>query len=275
MEKMLHLEVKKLRQAQRVQEGLLRQDMASQHQGPQPNWFAQEVLRILEKEIPKLHKDRPPTGPSTFDSGPSSTLHVHFQSSPTRHGGGDHIFGAGPQAAAEEIPASAREIPRGGGSGAELPVRHGINSDSSYPVCTNNSSQQSSSPLLSSNLLPSVTGEGSQDENPPDEGIDKESDDQEREGTYMQMPPFGPPQLRTRPRAGRSSPDYLNPSTSRDRLQRDSTQHYHNENEEFRRRRDGGAMSEYGDGGEVTPTHMTGFAGLRPDRRGKGRGSPQ
>lgn len=75
----------------------------------------------------------------------------------------------------------------------------------------------------------------------------------------MQMPPFGPPKLASRPPIRRRSPD--GPDSFSDTFDQRPTMHGSGSGP-ARRGRNSSKISEYGDGGEVTATHRAGAVGL-------------
>jgi hypothetical protein len=108
MRKILDIEFNKLQHAQH---------RMSPDQVLNPNVFAQEVLQILEKEIPRLQMNNPPDSPPTSHSGPSTTSSVLDQPSPitppstsSHHSGGNKAFVVEPQS--EEIQISRRKVLR-------------------------------------------------------------------------------------------------------------------------------------------------------------------
>lgn len=220
-EKMLDIEFNKL---QHIQDELLKQHRISPNQVIELNYFVREVLRVMEKEIPRLHTNNLPNSPSTFDSGSPSTSPVSDQpspitpsSTPPHRNEGDQAFVVELQA--EEASFSRRKVSRRRKTRSEPPV--------SIIVLTisrifNNLSQQHILSLSPSSSLRSSIAEVEIQNEESSEGIHEE--EQEKEGTYMQIPPFGPPELRPHPRVGRRSPNYSNPSVADMTQKKDSLQ---------------------------------------------------
>ncbi|GFF57114.1 hypothetical protein IFM51744_09097 [Aspergillus udagawae] len=73
LRKSIRIELKKLQDDKQAQEGTLKHTSAIAKQDVSPNYFSQEVLRILEREIPKLNRNQSPDYPSTPGFGPSSS----------------------------------------------------------------------------------------------------------------------------------------------------------------------------------------------------------
>ncbi|KAL3456046.1 hypothetical protein BJX64DRAFT_281649 [Aspergillus heterothallicus] len=295
LQRSMEIGFRKLQDDQRVQSEMLNQGSATvtvnQHISPKD--FAQEVLRMLQKEIPriKLPPRQPPDGPSTPDSDPSSSSSAPHQKNPsTPPSSPPHSNNAGqgpmmpvwPQkvsrkALKEPDETSQQQNPHAVSSAAPL----------SFPSQTNRivtSSYQSSpipispSPSPAVPQLTSVAGDESEQEETLEE-------DQAQPGPYVPTALFGTPEPSPRPRAGRSSPTHLAPSSSGNNQQAESrniprsNSNGHSEQRSgtlypASRRRSGSQISIYGIDGEVTHTHLTGAAGLRPGwQRRKGESS--
>ncbi|KAL2816291.1 hypothetical protein BJX63DRAFT_143272 [Aspergillus granulosus] len=255
-EKMLEIEFNKLQHTQRVlEEGSLNR-RASSNQNLEPNDFVREIIQILKKEIPRLNGNKSPDRPSTLDSpspsispAPEMSSPITSVSSPPPHNSGDDEFVTEPQV--ENIPLSKRKVSRRRKTQSEPPPFR--------------------SKLSSSSLLSGVAAVEGPVEEIPEEEMEDQDQGHGEQGTCMQMPPFGPPKLSPRPRAGRSSPAYPNPSGGRHDPQGDNFQPLI-DSYPVSRKPNGSKISVYGDEGEVPPTHMMGFAGLPPEsRRGKRR----
>lgn len=80
---MLGIEFKKLQQAQQVQKKLLMQEKISLSQHFEAKEFAQKIMQILEKEIPRLENRQPARSLSTPDSRSPSTSPIANEPSPT------------------------------------------------------------------------------------------------------------------------------------------------------------------------------------------------
>jgi hypothetical protein len=272
---------KKLQDDQRVQSEMINQGLATvtANQHLSPNDFAQEVLRMLKKEIPriKLPPRQPPDSPLTPDSDPSSgssALHLKPPSTPPSSPSHSNVAGWGPmiplepqelsgQALKEPDRTSQRQNPHPVSSTAPLPFHPRANRIliSSYqPLPTS----PSPSPALPQ--LTSVAGDESEQEETPKE-------DRPQPGPYVPTALFGPPEPGPRPRAGRSSPTHLAPSSRGSNQQAESRNMPYSNSDSGQQsgklysvggRRSGSKMSIYGIDGEVTHTHLTGSAGLRP-----------
>ncbi|KAL4749329.1 hypothetical protein BDW72DRAFT_214135 [Aspergillus terricola var. indicus] len=72
----------RLQEDKRVQEEMLKQRSVTAKQNDSADYFAQEVIRILKREIPKLHRNQPPGRPWTPDFGPSSSSSAPRQQVP-------------------------------------------------------------------------------------------------------------------------------------------------------------------------------------------------
>ncbi|KAL4876695.1 hypothetical protein BJY04DRAFT_222871 [Aspergillus karnatakaensis] len=72
LRKSLDIGLKKLQDDQRAQVHIVKQRHASARDDISPSKFAQEVLRIVKKDIPKLYRQPPPDSPPTTGSAPSS-----------------------------------------------------------------------------------------------------------------------------------------------------------------------------------------------------------
>ncbi|KAL4735034.1 hypothetical protein BDV11DRAFT_208838 [Aspergillus similis] len=72
----------KLQEDKRAQEEMLKQKSATAKQDVSAVYFAQKIIRILEREIPKLHRNQPSDSPSTPDPGPSSSASAPRRQTP-------------------------------------------------------------------------------------------------------------------------------------------------------------------------------------------------
>ncbi|KAJ5153203.1 uncharacterized protein N7482_009681 [Penicillium canariense] len=252
LKEMLRIDVRKLQQAQLVQEKLHVQHGVSPGDNLEPKSFAQEILKILEKENPRLRMDKPLHSPSTSDSRAPSSSPVSKEASLI-------------------IPPSISP-PRSGGDPAFVIEPQGENISLPRPKVPRKRKTQSAPARIPPSMLPTPSFLSSVAEfKSPNQGIHEQDADQEKQGAYMQMPPFGPPKLVTRPRAGRSSSDGPNPSGDVHDQQGDGSRR-HNGSSSALKIRNSSNISVYGNEGEVTPSHKTGFAGLPPgNRKGKGR----
>ncbi|KAL3473080.1 hypothetical protein BJX99DRAFT_261759 [Aspergillus californicus] len=260
---------KRLQDDQRVHSEMLNQRLATVtvNQHLSPNDLAQEVLRMLRKEIPriKLPPRQPPDSPLTPDSDPSSgssAPHQKAPSTPPSSPPHSNAAGRGPM-----IPLEPQELTR---QALEEPDRTSQRQNPHPPLPT--------SPLPSPALpqLISIVGDESEQEETPKE-------DRPQPSPYVPTALFGPPEPGPRPRAGRSSPTHLAPSSSGSNQQAESrNMPYSNSHSGQRsgklysagRRRSESQISIYGIDGEVTHTHLTGAAGLRPGwQRRKGESS--
>lgn len=79
---MLGIEFNKLQQAQRVQKKLLMQQQISPSQHLEAKEFAQKIMQILEKEIPRLKNHQPAESQSTSESRSPPTSPISNESSP-------------------------------------------------------------------------------------------------------------------------------------------------------------------------------------------------
>jgi hypothetical protein len=129
--KSMGIELKKLHDNKQAQEETLKHTSAIVKQGASPNDFAQEILRILEREIPKLNRNQPPDFPSTSGFGPSSssTARRHRDSSmksssPPRPNAGGQETGLPSQL--EEVSGWDREAPCGGVCPQEGQSKHHV-----------------------------------------------------------------------------------------------------------------------------------------------------
>ncbi|KAE8364628.1 hypothetical protein BDV27DRAFT_157675 [Aspergillus caelatus] len=241
LEKMLSIETDKLRRAQRSQEKLLTQHMVAPRHDAKLDDFAQAILRLLEKEIPRLFMNKPPGSPPTSDSRSPPSSPNAYQRSPI-------------------TPPSSPPCPNGGirGSAVRLQPKEMLSPSLEGP---RRSVRQTRDPPLSTTRSLRGVEVDAQEEVPDDK------DSKEQTGPYMPMPPFGLPTLAPRPRAGRtwdSGDDFIQsesrppPTASRSSLQRNGGPSSSRAN-----RQNGSIISVYGNDGEVTPTHLTGGLGLQ------------
>ncbi|KAL4982326.1 hypothetical protein BDW68DRAFT_192235 [Aspergillus falconensis] len=255
LRKSMGIELKKLQDNRRVQEETFKQRSVTAKQDDSPIRFAQEILRIVEKEIPKLNHKQSPDSPSTPDSGPSSSSSAPRERAPSTAPSSPPR----PNARGQEsvVPSQIQEVAVQDPEGP-CEVCQQQHRSHHHPLSA------SLSPPLSH--LPSVAGDRSE------QGESMEEDSPQH-GPYVQMPPFGPPEARPRPRPGRSSPADLSPSGSRgDQRAKSRNPHYSDSFSGQRdrrsysgsKRRTGSRISVYGDDGEVTHTHLTGSTGLPP-----------
>ncbi|KAE8418404.1 hypothetical protein BDV36DRAFT_295244 [Aspergillus pseudocaelatus] len=242
LEKMLSIEIDKLRRAQRSQEKLLTQHMVAPRHDAELDDFAQDILRLLEKEIPRLFMNKPPGSPPTSDSRSPPSSPNAYQRSPI-------------------TPPSSPPCPNGGnrGSAVRLQPKEMLSPSLEGP---RRSVRQTRDPPLSTTTRSLRGVEVDAQEEVPDD-----KDSKEQTGPYMPMPPFGLPTLAPRPRAGRtwdSGDDFIQsesrppPTASRSSLQRNGGPSSSQAN-----RQNGSIISVYGNDGEVTPTHLTGGLGLQ------------
>ncbi|GLA46079.1 hypothetical protein AnigIFM63604_008866 [Aspergillus niger] len=287
---------KKLQDDQRVQSEMLNHGLATVtvNHHLSPNDFAQEVLRMLKKEIPRtrLPPRQPPDSPLTPDSDPSSGSSAPHQkppSTPPSSPPHSNAAGRGPM-----IPLEPKELSR---QGLKEPDRtsqrqnpHPVNSTApptppTFPSRANRIQTSSYQPLPTSPSPPpalpeftSIAGDESEQEETPKE-------DRPQPGPYVPTALFGPPEPgpRPRPRAGQSSPTHLASSSSGSNQQAESRKMpYSNRHSgqqsgklySASKRRAGSQISIYGIDGEVTHTHLTGAIGLQPGwQRRKGESS--
>ncbi|KAJ5684743.1 uncharacterized protein N7477_001088 [Penicillium maclennaniae] len=80
--KMLGIEFEKLQQAQRIQKKLMMQQQISPSQHLKANEFAQSIMQILKKEIPRLKRQHPAESQSMSDSRSSPTSPTSNEPSP-------------------------------------------------------------------------------------------------------------------------------------------------------------------------------------------------
>ncbi|KAL4812461.1 hypothetical protein BDW67DRAFT_178697 [Aspergillus spinulosporus] len=80
--KSTEISFKKLQEDKRNQEEILRQRSSTAKQDKSAARFAEDIIRILEKEIPKLYRAQLPDSPSTPDPGSSSTSSAPPQQAP-------------------------------------------------------------------------------------------------------------------------------------------------------------------------------------------------
>jgi hypothetical protein len=79
---MLKIERDKLKQAQRVQKRLLMQQQISPSQHLEAKEFAQKIMQILKKEIPRLENLQPAESQSTSESRSPPTSPISSEPSP-------------------------------------------------------------------------------------------------------------------------------------------------------------------------------------------------
>ncbi|CEL07676.1 hypothetical protein ASPCAL10832 [Aspergillus calidoustus] len=263
---MLRIDFDKLQKAQRAQQQFFEQQKTASHKpNSDRNHFGEKVIRSLKKEISRVPNNRPPDSPSSMDSTPplSSPTPDHLSrltppSSPPSQGSGDAIFPTEVVDLAEDEEAPSEQKTSSGPVSAPHPWQRA----SSHP-----SSPKPPTPPSP----PCGSGTGSEDESYSNKKDYNEAEEQPLEGSYMALPPFGPPRLCPRPKPARASTDYLNPPGSvEDRTDTISSHiagHSWDKNigsDSRLRRRNGSTISVYGNEGEVTPTHKTGSAGLPP-----------
>ncbi|KAL4923230.1 uncharacterized protein BDV17DRAFT_297208 [Aspergillus undulatus] len=243
LSKSMDIGFKKLQDDKRAQEELLKQRSMTAEQDASPVYFAQEILRVLKKEIPKLHQNQPRDSPSTPDSGPSSSSPAFYQqvpstppSSPPRPSAGD---------LESVVPSQLQEVSTQGPEAQEQQQQQPQN----HPL------SESPSPPLP-HLSGAVGGESE---------LESKEDVSPQPGPYVRMPPFA----------------QLTPSSSggdqrvENRMLPCSTNHSGQRIREpysGAKRQNGSRISAYGNDGEVTHTHLTGSAGLPPGwqrRRGE------
>lgn len=270
---MLEVEVRKLKHARRRQEEFFLQHRLSPTQSPELKSFAEEILQIVEKGISRLQDSQPaPRGPSTVGSRLPSTflesevrLPVTPPLTPPHKNDRDQTSEVEPEA---EVISTPRQKVRRRRTRSEPPVSL-INSLTLYPKVINHS-QQNISPLSPSHsFLGTVAEAEDQNEGSPEQELHGQKQDRGNYGVYVQVPPVGSLKFGPRPKAGRTSPDSFSPSASRLGRQEDTPQRQSRPHS-YPRRRHGSKTSVYGNGGEVTPYHLTGFIGLPPGK-GKGR----
>jgi hypothetical protein len=80
--KMLKIELDKLKQAQWVQRRLLMQQQISPSQQLETEEFAQKIMQILAKEIPRLKIHQPAESQSTSESRSPPTSPISSEPSP-------------------------------------------------------------------------------------------------------------------------------------------------------------------------------------------------
>ncbi|GFF64719.1 hypothetical protein CNMCM6936_005058 [Aspergillus lentulus] len=180
-QKMLGIEFDKLQQAQRVQKTLMMQQQTSLGQHLEARDFAQKIMQILEKEIPRLKIQQPAEGQSMSNlrSPPTSPISnkpspITTRSPPTPSSSGSQTSVSKLQQD-EDVSSPGKQIPRQR-STQSAPSR--IPSRSSPP-----------SLFLSDGGSDSHDDLGTKSETP------YQNAGQDQGGAYMQMPPFGPPKL--------------------------------------------------------------------------------
>ncbi|KAL2869081.1 uncharacterized protein BJX67DRAFT_379560 [Aspergillus lucknowensis] len=235
------------RELRKANEELRSQQLATSNQNVMPRDFAIQVLQMLETENPRLSMNKPPSS-STHTSRPSSASPPPEQpspitppSSPPLGRGGDGEVMTEPQ---PEVISRRPSKVRQAGSRQSQPSHPPSPSPPSLPQAPQ--------------LIPRA------DEGENQQGQDK-IDVQEEQGLWVPTALFGPPKRGPRPAPGRISPEPLH--TSRDRLGEQADRRA--SRDDYRRRRqgrgrNGSLISVYGNDGEVTATHLTGFAGLPP-----------
>lgn len=254
---MLSIETDKLWHAHRSQEKFLTQHMVAPRQYFQPNDFVQDILELLEREIPRLYSNKPSGSPPTSDSrSPPSSPNTHQlspitpPSPPPRPDGGNRGSTVRPQS--KEMLSPALEIPRRRVHQKRYPVSDGPLSSPAAYIDTN------FQPISTTQSLERVHVEA-QEEGSSDK------DSKEQTGPYMPMPPFGLPMLAPRPRAGRaldSSDDLLQSESRPPRTESRSAQQRSGGPSSSRaKRQNGSTILVYGNDGEVTPIHLTGSLG--------------
>ncbi|KAF7136917.1 hypothetical protein CNMCM5793_006579 [Aspergillus hiratsukae] len=116
--KMLGIEFDKLRQAQRVQKKLMMQQQISPSQHHEATEFAQKIMQILEKEIPRLKNHQPAESQSMTDSRSPPTSPISNEPSPITTPSPSAPSRSGSQTSVsklqqdEDVSSPGRQIPR-------------------------------------------------------------------------------------------------------------------------------------------------------------------
>lgn len=238
----------------------------------EPKSFSRQVSRILKTEINKISKNEPVrdslatvNSRSPSDSPePETFVSASPPSTPPTPSGGSEEF---------EIERDVEEIsmPRQRVHRRRIQSEPPVSLVGYYLNLSEiaNHPQQPKPPLsASSSSLEAVAEVEIQDEGSSVQELhdQNENQGQGKQGAYVKVPPDGSLKYGPRPKAGRVSSDPSSSSSSIMRRQGDTTQrqsHPHSNS----RRKNRSDISTYGDEGEVTPTHLTGFIGLPPRSR--------
>ncbi|KAL4941943.1 hypothetical protein BDV06DRAFT_235728 [Aspergillus oleicola] len=256
LRKSMDIGFKKLQDDKWAQKEILKQRPMMAKQDTSPFHFAQEVLRVLNEEIPKLHQTQPRDSPSTPDSRPSSSSLVLYVKVPSTPPSSPPRPSAG--GLESVVPSQLQEVST---QGPEVLSRKCQHQQQQQQQQQEPNHPESLSPPLSH--LSNVVGGESE--------LESMEDVSPQPGPYVRMPPFGPPDAGPRPPPGRSSPDQLTPSGSGGDQQAEnsmppcSTKLSGQRNREpysGGKRQNSSRISVYGNDGEVTHTHLTQSAGL-------------